>query len=491
MKSISPTWIFAGVVVIVAGFALYEFRKGDPDASSGAAIQLFKFQSDSAKVVKLAVTSPDKEILIEKKGENWHILKPVEDLGDTLVIDNYANSNLEHKGQEVVFEGKGDIAWKSYGFEKPMGTMIVTSDSGETQKLTVGSVEAYDGKLYARINDENRLLVIDSNWKSALNRSIIDLRDKHIFRHAPTEALRFTVHDYTKGQELDFEKVKNKWVLKQNEKMPIDQDMVKDYLDKIYSLKASDWVDEEIASKVLGEKRLNDPRVQIEIYFVSDKTDIWKMKAGREVDKSAYVQVDGTKPLFKTADANIDALMKKASDFKDRKFPFQFDTSLAQHIRVKSGATSFELKKDGANWMPIEEVDGKEVDAEQVQALLDHMHNLEAKSFQDYGKHIQSLKSEVEVKDAKGKLLFSLKWGDLYIYPKADNPKLKDEYNLAETNLSAFAMEVDASRLKALPLQNLFKNKVKTPDKSSNMTTEVPKAASTEKPVDKGASVVK
>ena len=37
----------------------------------------------------------------------------------------------------------------------------------------------------------------------------------------------------------------------------------------------------------------------------------------------------------------------------------------------------------------------------------------------------------------------------------------------------------------------LFKNKVKTPDKSSNITTEVPKAASTEKPVDKGASVVK
>lgn len=384
------TYLAILAVAAFAGWVYFSEYKGGEAKEEAAAEASTLLPFSISKVSEISIHSSGFVTVLKKSDGTWKVEKPYQDLGESTSVDGFLATLSTEKTKETVVEGP-DINWKTYGLEIPVAetTIIAKVDGGEKKRrVQVGTVPAFDGSVYARIDGENKVVLMASSVQAALQKDPRDFRNKRLFpeaEHPEFKAFEFSRLGYPK---LSFEKKNDVW-LEASVKIgawPLDQGVVKSFVDATVGLRGNDvWGEDNKDQKVLKARKLDLPGTTVVLTSVQDQKyelKIAELGKGEEVAGG----LSSKRPLvFSIYKAQVELFSKTIDDFRELGFPFQFKIADVQAIELErtKGEVSLPIltKRDG-KWI-VDPVDtrfrGREAKAELVDRLLAEINAIRAK----------------------------------------------------------------------------------------------------------------
>ena len=185
MKKFSTTSLFALIVLILVLFTSYDYwstlKKADRQEAESKVIQLAKTEIELIEVKTGDVKTGQSDVRQFKKENGiWKILKPVQESADQQIAMTYVDQLTNERMSETVKEG-ADLNLDLYGLKNPLFELNLKA-GGASQNLKIGSIKAFDGSLYAQINDQNKVVLVSNAWDVILSKPLADFRDKRLYR---------------------------------------------------------------------------------------------------------------------------------------------------------------------------------------------------------------------------------------------------------------------------------------------------------------------
>jgi hypothetical protein len=163
-----------------------------------------KFQQD--KVDSLELISKSQTIRVEKSGEEWKMVKPVQAPADYVSVQGVLGQ-LQAAQMTTLKDKPEDVKdLKQYGLDKPEVTAVIGMGG---QKITFELGKAGDaGSFWGREPSRPAVFTVANGLAEELRKKPFDLRRKEIFDFRPFSTSRFEI---TRGKDTRaFERVKAK-----------------------------------------------------------------------------------------------------------------------------------------------------------------------------------------------------------------------------------------------------------------------------------------
>ena len=159
---------------------------------------------DQTKVTSLELASSAQTIRLEKSGEEWKLVKPVQAPADFVSV-NGVIGQLQSAQMTALKDRPEDLKdLKQYGLDKP--AVVATLGTGSSSaKFELGK-EADPGSVWARDPSKAAVFSINNGVAMELQKKVDDFRRKEVFEFRPFNTTRFEI---TRGKETRaFERVK-------------------------------------------------------------------------------------------------------------------------------------------------------------------------------------------------------------------------------------------------------------------------------------------
>ena len=167
MKFKTTIILFAIFIVLLAFVLLFEFKgKGKKDEGE----KLLALSSDD--VQKITLKKEDETIIFQKNEEGeWLITEPLEAKADKYEVDRLASDFSDLKIERLVEEEPEEL--KKYGIpQKEINLWF--KDKDEPIKILIGMENPLDQTFFAKRDDETRVVLIPSNLKSLMEKSLFE-----------------------------------------------------------------------------------------------------------------------------------------------------------------------------------------------------------------------------------------------------------------------------------------------------------------------------
>ena len=159
---------------------------------------------DQTKVTSLELVSASQTIRLEKSGDEWKLVKPIQAPADFVSV-NGVLGQLQSAQMTGLKERPEDLKdLKQYGLDKP--AVIATIGMGTSSvKFELGK-EADAGAVWARDPSKPAVFSVNNGVAMELQKKVEDLRRKEVFDFRPFNTTRFEI---TRGKDVRaFERVK-------------------------------------------------------------------------------------------------------------------------------------------------------------------------------------------------------------------------------------------------------------------------------------------
>ena len=394
----------------------------------------------AADTVKAADTTPKvlslkesdvSQIEIKKKGQpdltlqkadgNWKIAAP-EPLGaDQSAVGSMITSLSSLDADRVIEEKAGDIS--GFGLKDPAFEVDVTAAGNKVYKLIVGDTAPTGNSAYAMVEGDPRVFTIANYNKTSLDKSAGDLRDKRLLTADFDKASEIELR--TPKDDIAFGRNKDAWQIVKPKPMRAD----------------SFQVDELVRS-------LKDAKMQTASAETDDNKDASEFAAGKLVATVKVTALNGTQTLevrknkndylakssalpgvYKVENKVGTSVDKKLDDFLNKKV-FDFGYADPDKMEVHDGAKSYFFTRAGTDWWGA---DGKKLDLDSVDALLERIRDLSASKYPASGFNNPQIQLVVTSNDKKRTEKVQIaKSGDGYIAKREDEPEL---YEISATDV--------------------------------------------------------
>jgi hypothetical protein len=454
MKKKNPfgtTLIVAGLVLLVAAYAyFFEYKKANEDkqlAEQNAKV----IGVEEEKLAKIELIRQSGPLVLEKDGELWKLTQPVQDSTDAADVESYLRALSNEKIVETVVEGNEAKNLSTYGLDKPITRLKLEGENGFKREIKIGSVKSFDGQLYAQINDEQKVLLVNSAWESHLSKLVKEFRNKKLMRKTRLEFDRLKISGPSR-EALEFAKKEQNWVMLAGGDLtaPINNNQVSAFAEQLKSIQAEDFVAE---NKQAEKNKFGKP------VLVLEASNTGEEPFRIEINSSNLATSSDSEILFQLQKEVVKIFEKTAADFYDKHAPFKFDSSKVKALEVTHGSTSLKLKKEQANWTLSESVKDKELDSAKVDDLIDRLNVLEADRFlgKTNPKGVVEGKNQIVLKNEKGEKLVQINWGALFT-EKGDNDS-QNKFYYVKSDLSAQALLLRDYKIDEMPMAALLKDK--------------------------------
>lgn len=168
MKGMRTPVVFLAVALVLGGYIfLVERHSGtSDDAALDAKKVVPKFERDKVGHIEIGA------IVLDKKGDDWRISKPIEAPADRAAIDDLL-SGVEFLEAKRIIDKPNPA---EYGLDKPRVTLRV----GEVQ-LAVGKDDATGKAVYVQRAGDARVFVVDKHFGDQMDKNVDALRDRRVF----------------------------------------------------------------------------------------------------------------------------------------------------------------------------------------------------------------------------------------------------------------------------------------------------------------------
>ena len=538
-KSQRTTLIAVIVVVLLGSFAIWDGSKAKKEEAKKAQdLLLIPYMAEEVtgleiinKInrVELKKITDSKDAAVSAGASDapvsvgsWVMLSPIHDQADSLMIQTMLTSFQTQKSHETVVEG-ADIQWSVYGLDHPVTTLKVIA-GGQTTTLQIGSIKAYNSDLYARVDQQNRVLLVGSDWDENLSRLPREFRDKRLIRVGEdVEFSRVEVESAASGKlpahRLVFVQKDRKWTAQQNPRgaankaskdsgsgsETLSEMPVISFIEQIKSARALDFLDDDKgAPGVLNKDGLLKPATTVRL-FPEAKVGAEKKVpapivlsfAALEKGKANVAAVSSElKPVLSVYSSFVEGLKKPLTDFFDKLAPFHFKASDVTRVRIQTKGSlsqfplNLELAKQGENWVVATNGLHKQIDSGKLNEMIKRIGELEAVRFihplpksekMSDNKSDQmnnKMSNRIELLRADGAKVFDLQWGDLISekkdvkLPGESAPELpgqvEAQFLAASTSQSKWLLGIPEGSVKDLGLNAAISDIVKVPAASAS-----------------------
>ena len=159
---------------------------------------------DQTKVTSLELAAGPQTIRLEKSGEEWKLVKPVQAPADFVSV-NGVIGQLQSAQMTQLKDRPEDVKdLKQYGLDKP--AVVATIGTGTSSVRFELGKEADSGAVWARDPSKPAVFSINNGVAMELQKKVDDFRRKEVFDFRPFNTTRFEI---TRGTDIRaFERVK-------------------------------------------------------------------------------------------------------------------------------------------------------------------------------------------------------------------------------------------------------------------------------------------
>ena len=371
------------VVLIGLGAYIYFVLAKRPDSTVTKQEKLFP-NLEASKIDDLKVKSESGDVTsLKKEGGSWKIVSPLQVPAADSDATSLANALGDIEIVRVVEDNPTDL--KPYGLDAPRIDVEYKSAEAKTAgHLLIGAKAAAGGNLYARREDEKRVVLIAQYQESSLNKSTFDLRDKTIMKvdHDKVDGIDVNVG----GKTFELAKAGSDWKMTKPVAARADFSAADGLIGRVQQAQMKKVVSTSPSPADLKTYGFDKPQAIVNLHLGSARATF--EVGGKADDTTTYVR-DTSKPDIYTVDnSSADDFKKPADDYRKKElFDFRaFDATRVELTRNGQTVVFERVKakddKSPDTWHRVSPNPG-DPDRSKVEGLLAGLADVRATSFVD------------------------------------------------------------------------------------------------------------
>jgi hypothetical protein len=338
----------------------------------------------AADIQKIELKKEDGTIVLQKddKGE-WRLAAPLEAKADGSEADGLASSFASLRIDRVVEKEAKDL--KAYGIPEREVSLWVKGKASPV-KILIGMENPLDKSLFAKREDDPRVVLLASYLKTTLDKKAFDFREKEIFKFTTADVK--TVRVKAKGVSWEAAREGDGWLLTSPVRAVAAKTKVDSLLDSLSGIKAKEFLSETKLSADVKKLGLDHPDSEVTLVMpTANKEVVFSLR--KEGDKS-FVMTSQSNKIIAFEGSLLADLEKKVDELREKKV-VDFASWEADKVSVKKGglelSASKEKVKDVDTWL-LGTAAKDTADGTKVEAFIRRIEGLEAAAFVDNPKSL-------------------------------------------------------------------------------------------------------
>lgn len=405
MKRFRGTFILLAVfAVLLGGFLLVENRTKKSAAAKEKAGKLVDVAA--ADIEKISLKNADGIMTFRKddKGE-WTIVEPLEAGADGTEVSSLADSLADLKFERVVEEEPKDLS----AYEIPAREVAFwLKGKTDPTRLLIGAENKIDQTLYAKREDEKRVVLLPSSLKYPLEKKLFDFRQKEPFKFDTAAVATLKVR--AKDLAWEAEKKDDAWRLISPVKALAAKSKMDSILDSLSGLRAKEFVAEAKGPAEIKTFGLEKPDYEVTLALPSANRNVI-LALHKDGEKMYATASDSTKIILFEGSLITD-LERPVDEIREKKVA-DFYSWEADRVAVKKDGLALAAVKEKEGEEEVWKLEGgskEKADGSKIDAFIRKIEGLEAAGFVDgpgdlagYGLAPALVEVVVRTKDADGK----------------------------------------------------------------------------------------
>jgi hypothetical protein len=373
-------------------------------ASANTAPKILTLKQDD--ISRLDIKKGGGEVRLGKDAAGqWQITAPKTLPADQDAVSSLLSTISSLDSVRLVDERPADL--NQYGLTKPRSEVAVT-EKGKSQTLLVGDDTPSGNAVFAKLEADPRVFTLASYTRTALDKSINDLRDKRLLTADFDKVSQIEFVHQNRGKRQDFTLARNKdaWQILKPKPLRAYAERVDELIRTLRDTKM-DVSQEPDASKAASAFQFAPPFTTVTVTGASGVQEL----EVRKTKDTYYAKSSVVSGIYKVPASVGTGLDKKLDDFANKKL-FDFGYQDPDKIEIHDGTTSYFLTRSGSDWWGP---DGKKLDHTNSEALVSKLRDLSAIQFPEGGFTAPTL--QITVTSDAGKRVESVsvaKKGDAY-----------------------------------------------------------------------------
>ena len=405
MKPRTTLILFAVFAVLLAVVLVFESRGKKQTEAKEKEGYLVDYAA--ADLRKLELKKEDADLVFEKDDEGaWRLTAPLEAKADPTEVNGLADGFAKLRIDRVVEPEAKDLA----AYEIPKKEVrLWFKDRTDPVVVLIGMENPLDSALFAKREDDPRLVLISSSLKTTLDKGVFDFRQKDVFEFDTSEvkSIRLDSRDVSWSAS----RTQDGWQLDSPVRARADKYKFDSLLSSLSSLRAKEFLSEDANPEDVRKFGLEKPGYQVTLSLPAANKDI-VFDITKADDKSVAMTSQANK-IVAFDGTLISDLDRKVDEYRDKKVA-DFYSWQAESVSVRNGSFSIAAVKEkddkGTEVWRLRTDAKPEADGAKIDALLRKVEGLEAASFVDrpgsldqYGLDSPAAEIKVGFKGSDGK----------------------------------------------------------------------------------------
>jgi hypothetical protein len=371
--------VFAALLAVVLVFE----SKGKKDAAVKEKEEKL-VDLAAADIRKIELKKEDGTIVLQKddKGE-WRLTAPLEAKADATEADGLLSSFSSLRIDRVVEKEAKDL--KTYEIPKEEVALWVKGQDAPLRVL-FGMENPLDKSLFAKREDDPRVVLISSTLKSTLDKKVFDFREKDIFKFTASDVK--TIRAKAKGVSWEAAREGDGWLLRSPVRALADKSKVDTLLDDLSAIKAKEFLSEDKQAADIKKLGLEKPDYEVALSMPAANKDV-VFSLHKEGDRS-YAMTSQSNKIIAFEGSLIADLEKKVDDLREKKVVAFYSWEATKVSLKKAGwefAAAKEKIKDEDKWF-LATAAKDAADGTKIEDFIRKIEGLEAAAFVDNPKSL-------------------------------------------------------------------------------------------------------
>ena len=386
MRGARSTLVMLVVFLGLGAYVYFVEMERPPASETPPNEQLFGLTADDIETLTVR-TGSDETSLRRTADDAWELMSPIEAAADDTTVSSIASAVSTLEIRRVVEEEPVDL--EPFGLSSPVVDVSFTVADDETaHRLLIGETSPTGVDRYAKLADEDRVILVSAYLESTFNKSTFDLRDKTIldFQTASIDQLEIDLADSI----LEFSKSDNEWRLTQPWDVRADFGTVEGLVGRMSNGRMLSVATEDIDGEMAATEDdsdpygLNEPAVTATLRAGSAGATL---VVGSEAPRGERYAQDASRSIVFTIEGSLVADLERDALEYRRKDLFSFRSFNAIRLEIEQPDTTVAFERIAATGDDTEttwtrtEPEAGEIERRDMDDLLSRISNLRASSF--------------------------------------------------------------------------------------------------------------
>jgi hypothetical protein len=338
------------------------------------------FQFDTAAVTGLEIKSDKAELVMAKREDGWHLVKPASFRADDPTVDQLLEQLSHLRAKGVAAYPAKDL--KEFGLDKP-DSVVTVRLGNKTNVLNIGKAAEktlqqgpFSSSHFAQVNGSNVVAMLDGAMAGRLTTEPLKFRDRMIARFADADKAILE----RGSRKVTFAKVDGTWKITAPLQAEAEQTDLEDFVNALARLRAESLQEERPTD--LKKYGLDKPTAHWR--FLLGDQDVLDLVVGdlavgnaRDPGSTRFAKLAKGDLVFTL---NPDLSKKVLEEYRNRTIWTGLDSAQVDRISYGYAQTPFILEKSDNNWH-IAEKSTAAIKSEKVSETLDALSRLKAERY--------------------------------------------------------------------------------------------------------------